>query len=125
MAKSKIKDYTLSWAASQVSAQNLMDRASIFGTVRTLREESVWRGSPLRVHRRCLEPMFTISNTIAYENSMLFATTEENNVLLHPSCWWDVGGRANIRQYVPEQRAKVVDLTSSNCCLCYRLFKDL
>lgn len=103
MAKSKIKDYTLNWASSRVSVQNLMDRASIFGSKRTIREESYWLGSPLRVHRRCQEPMFTIANTIAYESTMLLATGPGKEIPLPPSCWWDVGGRTSNRQYVPEQ----------------------
>jgi hypothetical protein len=103
MAKNRIGDKTLSWAPSQVSVQNLMDRATIFGTMRTTREESYWLGSPLRVHRRCLEPMFAIANAIAYENNMLFATEAAEELSLPPSCWWDVPGHAATRQYVPAQ----------------------
>ncbi len=103
MAKSKIKDYTLNWAPSQVSVQNLMDRTSVFGTKRRIKEESYWLGSPLRVHRRCLEPMFTIANTIAYESTMLLATDPGLEIPLPPSCWWDVGGHTSNRQYVPDQ----------------------
>jgi hypothetical protein len=103
MAKSKIKDYTLNWAPSQVSVQNLMDRASVFGSERTIREESYWLGSPLRVHRRCLEPMFTIANTIAYDSTMLLATAPSIEIPLPPSCWWDVRGSTSNRHYVPNQ----------------------
>lgn len=110
MAKSKIKDYTLSWSPSLISVQNLMDRASIFGSHRTIREESYWLGSPLRVHRRCQEPMFAIANAIAYENSMLLATAHEKKISLPPSCWWDVGGNVSNRQYVPEQGKALIRL---------------
>lgn len=103
MAKSRIKDHTLSWAPSQVSVQNLIDRVSLFGSERTIRDESYWISSPLRVHRRCLDPMFTISNSIAYENSMLLATPPDMGCSLPPSCWWDVGGYATDRQYVSDQ----------------------
>ncbi len=103
MAKIRNKDFTLSWAPSQVSVQNLMDRASIFGLQRHIREDSYWLGSPLRVHRRCLEPMFTIANSIAYESSMLLATPQGNEISLPLSCWWDVGGDTREKQYVPNQ----------------------
>jgi len=110
MAKSKIKDYSLSFAPSQVSVQNLMDRASIFGTNRTIRDEVYWLGSPLRVHRRCLDPMFTIANTIAYEGSMLLATDSSNKSSLPASCWWDIAGHTSHRQYVPEQGKVLIQL---------------
>ncbi len=103
MAKSKIKDYMLNWAPSQVSVQNLMDRISCFGSERTIRDESYWLGSPLRVHRRCQEPMFSIANSIAYESSMLLATCQKQEFALPKSCWWDVCGNTSDRQYVPVQ----------------------
>lgn len=110
LAKSKIKDHTLTWAPSQVSVQNVIDRISVFGTKRTIRDESYWISSPLRVHRRCLEPMFTISNLIAYENSMLLATQPHTEFPLPPSCWWDVGGYTSDRQYVSDQGEILVHL---------------
>lgn len=113
MAKSKLNDNTLSWAPSQVSVQNLMDRVSIFGSKRTILEENYWLGSPLRVHRRCLEPMFTIANTIAYEGNMLQAT-EVKEISLPASCWWDVRGRATNRQVVPDQVAALLQLLMSS-----------
>lgn len=110
MAKTRNKDYVLSWAPSQTSVQNLMDRASVFGANRTIRDESYWLGSPLRVHRRCLEPMFTISNAIAYESSMLLATPDMGQIPLPPSCWWDIRGEASDKQYVPTQGKALIDL---------------
>lgn len=110
MAKSKIQDYTLSYSPSLISVQNLMDRASLFGSHRSVREESYWLGSPLRVHRRCQEPMFAIANAIAYENSMLLATPPSTSPSLHPSCWWDIGGNASSKHYVPQQGMALVRL---------------
>jgi hypothetical protein len=110
MAKMRIKDFSLAWAPSQISVQNLMDRASVFGSNRTLRGEDYWLGSPLRVHRRCQEPMFSIANLIAYESTMLLATEAENENKLPPSCWWDVRGHTSDRQYVPNQGNALLQL---------------
>lgn len=103
MAKHKIQDNMLNWAPSQISVQTLMDQINPYGVERMLREESCWIGSPLRVHRRCLDPMFSISNTIAYDESMVLATDPEQDLSLPSSCWWDVGGYVKGRQYVQEQ----------------------
>lgn len=81
------------WSAPLNSVQSLADRASWFGT--TLRHEAgdTWVGSPLRVHRRCEEPMFGISNNIAYDGLMVQATPESPSGIgdvLGPSGWFHV-----------------------------------
>lgn len=60
-----------SWRPPAASVQTLADRISIHGT--TLRQdgEDVWVSAPLRVHRRCDDPMFSISNHLAYEGIMV------------------------------------------------------
>lgn len=91
------------YAPNRVSVQQLADRANPFGaTVPTNdRDESIWIGSPLRVHRRCARTMFDIANAIAYDDKMIFAT--------HPvgdgyTGWVDVAGMVREgRQVVPEQ----------------------
>lgn len=110
MAKSKIQDYRLRYAPSQVSVQSLMDRVSTLGSMRMVAGERYWLGSPLRVHRRCLEPMFSIANSIAYESSMLLATEPGQELLLPPSCWWDIGGHTTDRQFVPAQGDALLQL---------------
>ena len=69
------------WAAPLVSAQSLADRNSWFGTELESNGGSIWVGSPLRVHRRCEEPMFSISNYIAYNNQMVYGTAPQNSVI--------------------------------------------
>ncbi|WP_181168127.1 ATP-binding protein [Mesorhizobium sp. B2-4-19] len=78
------------------SAQTLADSATeYYGTFETsfgTREVGV----PLLVHRRCEEPMFGISNAIAYENLMVQAKTANTSAIrdvLGPSRWIDVEGR--------------------------------
>jgi hypothetical protein len=102
MAKIRIQDNSLDWAPSQISVQQVIDRISVFGSERTLRDVSYWVSSPLRVHRRCLEPMFTISNLIAYESSMHNATLNCGELSLPGSCWWDVGGNVSKKHYVSD-----------------------
>jgi hypothetical protein len=59
-------------APHQVSVQNLADEANRLGTRIGSGDDSRWIGSPLRVHRRCVDPMFGIANEIAYEGKMIF-----------------------------------------------------
>jgi hypothetical protein len=52
-------------------------------------------GIPLLMHRRCSEPMFSISNSVAYEHLMVNAkpvTISKIRNLLGPSRWIDVEG---------------------------------
>lgn len=80
----------------------------------------IWVGSPLKVHRRCVEPMFSIANEIAYEGTMVLpedkvrqeqiltrgdpASSLAARPLLGPSRWFDMTGMAGNRQnYIPEQ----------------------
>ena len=79
------------------SAQTLADRATgyigSFETPYGTREVGV----PLLVHRRCAEPMFSISNTIAYENLMVQAKQSKSSPIIGAagsSRWLDVSGRA-------------------------------
>jgi hypothetical protein len=53
--------------APAASVQTLADAATAYGTEFATRQGSRSVGIPLLVHRRCAEPMFGISNTIAYD----------------------------------------------------------
>ena len=59
-------------------------------------------GCPLVVHRRCIEPMFSISNLISYDNRMFNKTNKkeeylkpENLFLIKKSGWINVEGEEN------------------------------
>lgn len=85
----------LIYNAPAASAQTLADSATeYFGTFETkfgTREVGV----PLLVHRRCAEPMFALSNSIAYENLMVqpkVAKTSAIRDILGPSRWINVEG---------------------------------
>ncbi|MFD0261774.1 AAA domain-containing protein [Kitasatospora indigofera] len=83
------------WLPSTTSAQAVADRTNRYGTYLPAPhgdDDHVWVGSPLRVHRRCEEPMFTISNEVAYGGLMVYGTDgkpfpDEEHAGLLPSRW--------------------------------------
>lgn len=100
------------------SAQELADHVNRFGASVRLEEDSEsdmdrWVGCPLRVHRRCLSPMFELANLIAYDGRMINATdhsVEERIFQLGNSRWVHVGGVCTEKQWNPAQGKKVVEL---------------
>lgn len=92
--------------STQTSMQVIADQNNTHGTWIAGASEAVWVGSPLVVHRRCVEPMFSISNTLAYDGHMVLGegkTTQEVRItigdpggsamprpLLGDSCWIDM-----------------------------------
>lgn len=56
--------------SSELSVQTMADRVNPLG----MYIGDKWIGTPLKVHRRCLNPMFEIANKIAYDNNMILAT---------------------------------------------------
>lgn len=89
----KSREVAQTWVPSMTSVQGLCDRVNRYGTEFHPIEEDgpVWVGAPLRVHSRCQNPMFDISNEIAYEGQMVLAT-KPGNLTVRPSCWLDVEG---------------------------------
>ena len=59
------------------------------------------------VHRRCLNPMFTIANQIAYTNKMVLPEYMQKP---GKEGWYHVTGKSINKQYVKEQGIKVVEL---------------
>lgn len=85
------------WAAPEVSTQALADRVSWFGTNILTDDGDIWVGSPLRVHRRCENPMFKISNHVAYDGMMVYGTQSGTSMIgkvLGQSSWINVEGDA-------------------------------
>lgn len=79
------------WSPLHSSAQLLADRVTYVGTHLNIPGGEVWTGVPLRAHRRCDDPMFTLSNQIAYDGQMVKVTGNTEVVATLPlSCWFDV-----------------------------------
>lgn len=92
------------WLPGGISAQGVADRVNRWGTEVERRNsdgerERIWVGAPLRVHRRCEEPMFSISNEIAYDGLMVHGTSPKRLLPAgrwskdyKESCWIHVQG---------------------------------
>lgn len=96
---------------STLSAQIVADYQNCYGT----RKEDLWIGCPLIIHRRCIEPMFSIANEIAYNKKMICSTidkSEKINLSMKKSCWLDIGGNEFIKgnHFIQEQANKLLEL---------------
>lgn len=83
------------YSAPSASAQALADSASSYISEFQTHVGSRNVGVPLLVHRRCSEPMFSISNTIAYSGLMVSAKLPKSSAIrdvLGPSKWIHVEG---------------------------------
>ncbi len=100
------------------SVQTFADKLNHFGTY--LKEPGedgagTWVGSPLVVHRRCISPMYDISNALSYNGIMKKASIEakEKTLFWQPhSLWLDVKGKENGPQdhFVKEQAMYIFDI---------------
>jgi AAA domain len=96
------------WHPIANSAQVLADRANKWGTSLTEGATGLWLGCPLRVHRRCADPMFRIANQIAYDNMMVYGTPHEEggDDGLGESAWFDIGSEGAEGHWIPAQGAQ-------------------
>jgi hypothetical protein len=84
--------------APEASVQTLADAATPFYAEFEGRQGSRTVGVPLLVHRRCAEPMFSISNHVAYEGLMVQAKSANPSLtqgVLGASAWIHVEGESN------------------------------
>jgi len=101
------------WAPPDHSVQSLADRVTPWGTYIQLGDgKATWTGIPLRAHRRCSEPMFSLSNTIAYNGQMVKVMADMPfDVLTGDSGWIDVGaGTVHEGHAIVEELQVLADL---------------
>jgi hypothetical protein len=95
------------WLPGQTSAQRLADAANVYGTYLPAEGGDIWVGAPMRVHRRCIDPMFTISNTIAYDGLMVYGTVPLADPLsARGSTWIDVPPGESEGHWIPREGAR-------------------
>ena len=101
------------WAAPEASAQTLADKASTYQASFHSDQGPRNVGIPLLVHRRCMDPMFTISNNIAYDGQMVHAAvaSDENVIgdVLGKSKWLDIDGDA-ANKWCQDEGEKVIEM---------------
>jgi hypothetical protein len=99
------------WLPGWNSVQGLADAHTRFGTALPGPDgEPLWVGSPLTVHRRCDEPMFSISNGIAYDGLMINDTPGRDDLILEGtgtvltrSMWLNVLPDGNEGHWIPAE----------------------
>lgn len=99
----------------ELSVQVLADSINPYGGYREYSNGKLWLGCPLVIHRRCLDPMFSISNEVAYNNRMFKQSAEpKENVmlLLKKSVWIDIKGKENGDKdhFVSEQGDRAIEM---------------
>lgn len=109
------------------SAQTFADSINEFNGM--IGERQV--GCPLVVHRRCIEPMFSISNMVSYDNRMFNKTNNKEDYLkidqpflIKKSGWIHVEGPENGKKnhFVKKQAEKVCQLIERAVLIYNNLF---
>ncbi|WP_328467225.1 DEAD/DEAH box helicase [Streptomyces sp. NBC_00448] len=110
-AQQRLREYrnvAQEWAPSWTSAQQVADRLGRWGTTLPAQlpdgSTQVWVGSPLRVHRRCDNPMFAVSNAIAYAGLMVHGVGDRGEFRPpRESSWWHVRSLQAEGKWVPTE----------------------
>lgn len=107
-----------SYRSQELSVQVLADSINPYGGYREYSNGKLWLGCPLVIHRRCLNPMFSISNEVAYNNRMFKQSSDPKAdilLLLKKSIWIDIKGKENGDKdhFVPVQGDKTIEMVLS------------
>ncbi len=96
---------------SELSVQSMADRINPLGSYLNINGKATWIGIPLRVHRRCLNPMFDISNSIAYDNTMYLSTATPKSIKIKfQTSFIHCEGTVNGRHFVERQAEIIRDI---------------
>ncbi|MEI6865715.1 AAA domain-containing protein [Flavicella sp.] len=97
--------------SSELSVQSMADRINPLGSYLTINSKEEWIGIPLRVHRRCISPMFEISNNIAYDNTMYCSTASPKRISVNfKTSFIHCKGIVEERHFVQEQAEKIKEI---------------
>jgi len=102
------------YCPSQTSVQMLADAATPLGTFVGTEENALWVGAPLRVHRRCDNPMFSVSNAIAY-NGLMVHGKHRKDVDWPNSMWIDVAASSSGNHYIQAEGEALHELLRLLC----------
>lgn len=92
------------WRPDAWSVQHVADRRNLLGTSLPADGDALWVGAPLRVHRRCEEPMFSLANRIAYDGMMVNGVEEREPLQDWPgSSWFDVRATTSEGNWIDEE----------------------
>lgn len=109
-------DVSMDWNTCNYSAQQIADRNNKWGTNIKIGRRDIWVGSPLRVHRRCDEPMFSISNKIAYNDMMIYGKPDKDTEgfikkELGETRWIAINGfPEKDSHFIQEEGAKLIEM---------------
>ena len=100
------------------SVQRFADLMNPYGTyLENDQGAQEWVGCPLLVHRRCIAPMYDISNDISYNNIMKQQTAQPKaeklaTFIAAQSQWMNISGKeaGRKRHFVKEQGDKVIEM---------------
>ncbi len=105
------------WDPLLHSLQQIADRANRYGCNLNVMNKKTWIGIPLWVHRRCIEPMFSLSNAMAYNNRMIHGSCP-NEIVSKPlndgqeNFWLSSKGKCVEKQFkyeLAEDTKKLID----------------
>lgn len=112
-----LKPYTCS---KTISVQSCADELNVFGTYLNNPDHPDypdWIGCPLLVHRRCISPMYEISNVLSYNGIMKQKTIQpstnlEETFVYEKSQWIQIKGKekGNRNHFVIAQADKVCEM---------------
>lgn len=108
------------WTAPDASVQTVSDNANSYGTTIPRDLSEIRIGLPLLVHRRCEDPMFTISNKLAYNGLMVHAKKSSDSPVTElfgaQTQWFDIRGGAE-EKWCPDEGNHVSEMILRACDL--------